>query len=224
MFGNTFLFAKLCSLELSTVSFWCTQRSWLSVKYQLTNWLFIHSERRLDQTCAGFSDHCMNGTTCDPDTNLCTAVNSKCYLYVTPGVLSTPSLFLSDSVSLTSASFSFARPYLFWHFVQLLQPLCLLYPSFSRTRSGVPQMRKSRSPVLRTQRCGRYILFKSDSATYSFISLFSIYTASLSNSHFLLKINWHKSRPLDRFIVSLWDTVDAEIKVTSVKNPEMFTL
>ena len=131
----------------------------------------------------------MNGTTCDPDTNLCTAVNSKCYPYVTPGVMSTPSLFLSDSVSLTSASFSFARPYLFWHFVQLLQPLCLLYPSFSRTRSGVPQMRKSRSPVLRTQRCGRYILFKSDSATYSFISLFSIYTASLSNSHSPLKIN-----------------------------------
>ena len=73
----------------------------LGVKYQLTNWLFIHLERRLDQTCAGFSDHCNNGTTCDTDTNLCTTVNSKCYLYVIPGVLSTPSLCFWATLSLS---------------------------------------------------------------------------------------------------------------------------
>ena len=103
----------------------------MGVKYQLTNSLFMHSERRLDQTCAGFSDHCISGTTCDPDTNLCTTVTteySKCCLYAIPGVLHVHPipLSLSDSVSLTSASFClylFTCPYLFWQFVQLLQPL-----------------------------------------------------------------------------------------------------
>ena len=63
----------------------------------------MHSEREINQTCAGFTDHCVNGATCDPDTNLCTTVKteySKCYLYAIPGVLSTPFLCLGPTQSL----------------------------------------------------------------------------------------------------------------------------
>ena len=98
VFGNTFLFATFCLLQLHAVSFWCTQSSWLGVKYRLTNWLFMLSERKLNQTCAAFSDHCINGTTCDPDTKICVTEDSKCCLYAIPGVLSTP--FLSVRLSL----------------------------------------------------------------------------------------------------------------------------
>ena len=59
------------------------------------------SERKLSQTCAGFSDHCVNGATCDPDTNICVTEDSKCCLYAIPEVLSTPFLRLCLTVSLT---------------------------------------------------------------------------------------------------------------------------
>ena len=64
----------------------------------------MHSEREINQTCAGFTDHCVNGATCDPDTNLCTTVKteySKCYLYAIPGVLSTPFLCLGPTLSVS---------------------------------------------------------------------------------------------------------------------------
>ena len=99
VFGNTFLFATLCLLQLHAVFFWCTQSSWLGVKYRLTNWLFMLSERKLNQTCADFSDHCINGTTCDSDTKICVTEDSKCCLYAIPGVLSTPFLRLWPTLS-----------------------------------------------------------------------------------------------------------------------------
>ena len=71
----------------------------MGVKYQLTNWLLMLSERKLNQTCAGFSDHCVNGTTCDPVTKICVTEDSKCCLYAIPGVLSTPFLCLCPTLS-----------------------------------------------------------------------------------------------------------------------------
>ena len=59
------------------------------------------SERKLNQTCAGFSDHCVNGTTCDPVTKICVTEDSKCCLYAIPGVLSTPFLCLCPTLSLS---------------------------------------------------------------------------------------------------------------------------
>ena len=147
--------------------FWSTQYSWLGVKYQLTDCLFKFSERKLNQTRAGFSDHCVNGTTCDPDTNICTATAKpgfgKCCLYAIPGMLSIPFLRLCPTLSRSPfASFClylFTCPYLFCHFVQLLQRLpSLSIHLFPETLSGVPRMQKSRSPVLRTQRYLRCIL------------------------------------------------------------------
>ena len=70
----------------------------------------MHSEREINQTCAGFSNHCVHGATCDPDTNICVTWNtdnSKCCLYVIPGVLSTPYLCLWPTLSRSRfASFS----------------------------------------------------------------------------------------------------------------------
>ena len=87
----------------------------------------MFSERKLEQSCAGFSDHCVNGTTCDPDTKICVTEDSKCCLFAIPGVLSIPFLRLCPTLSRSLfASFSlylFTCPYLFWHFVQLLQRL-----------------------------------------------------------------------------------------------------
>ena len=119
-------------------------------------------------------------------------------------------LFRSDSVSLTFASLSFclfACPYLFWHFVRLLQPLPPLTTSFI-TSSGVPRMQKSRSPVLKTQSYRRCILLSLTRPqwrlacfswcqelcliiiifNYFFIAVLSIYSPLLSNSHSQLRI------------------------------------
>ena len=106
--------------------------------------------------------------------------------------------------------------------------------SLSRTRSGVLRMQKSRSSV---PALPKMHYFKSDSVTmevgmfrlmpgvlpsYSFIAVISIYSVSLCNSHSQLYLKWHASRPLDQFIlVSQWYTADAEIKVSSVENPEL---
>ena len=134
--------------------FWFTQYSWLGVKYQLTNWLFMLSEREVNQTCAGFSDHCVNGATCDPDTNLCTTVKteySKCYLYAIPGVLSIPFLRLCPTLSRSPfASFSlflFTCPYLFWHFVQLFQHLPSLAIHLFPERAVVYRGCRSQGPL-----------------------------------------------------------------------------
>ena len=107
--------------------FWFTQYSWLGVKYQLTDCWFMFSERKLEQPCAGFSDHCVDGTTCDPDTKICVTEDGKCCLSAIPGVLSIPFLRLCPTLSRSPfASFYlylFTCPYLFGHFVQLLQRL-----------------------------------------------------------------------------------------------------
>ena len=99
----------------------------ITLKYQLTDCLFMFSERKLEQSCAGFSDHCVNGTTCDPDTKICVTEDSKCCLSAIPGVLSILFLLLCPTLSRSPfASFTlylFTCPYLFWHFVQLLQRL-----------------------------------------------------------------------------------------------------
>ena len=147
----------------------------------------------------------------------------------------------NPQVSNYTASFSlylFTCPYLFWHFVQLLQTL----PYLSRTRSDVPWMQKSRSPVLKTHRCPRYSLLNltqpqwglacfvwcQELCLFFFFSFFlffflflSIYFSLTFNSHSQLNIKWHTSRPLDQFIlVRQWGTAAAEIKVSSVENPE----
>jgi len=144
-------------------------------------------------------------------------------------------------VSNYTASFSLylvTCPYLFWHFVQLLQTL----PYLSRTRSDVPRMQKSRSPVLRTQRCPRYSLLNLTQpqwrlacfiwcqelcllilSFFLFIFFFSFFLSFRRsfNSHSQLNIKWHASRALDQFIlVTQWGTVDAEINVSSTENPE----
>ena len=164
MFGNTFLFAKSCFPQLHAVSFWFAQSSWLGVKYQLINWLFMLSERKLNQTCAGFIDHCVNSTTCDPDTKICVTEDSKCCLNAIPEVLSTPFLRLCLTVSLTFyivlfVSFCMSLSVLTLCSAVATPPLSN-YPSLSRTRSGVPRMQKSESIVLRTQRYRRYILLR----------------------------------------------------------------
>ena len=52
---------------------------------------------------------------------------------------------------------------------------------------------------------------------FIFLDLFSL----TFNSHSQLNIKWHTSKALDQFIlVSHWGTVDVEIKVSSVENPE----
>ena len=85
----------------------------------------MHSERKLGKRCAGFSDHCVSGTTCDPDTNICTAVkneSSKCCVYNTRGAVHPIPPSLSASVSPTfalSSLYLFTCPYRFWHFVRV---------------------------------------------------------------------------------------------------------
>ena len=161
----------------------------------------MFSERKLEQPCAGFRDHCVNGTACDPDLNICTAtantIVSKCCLYAIPGVLSIPFLRLCPTLSRSPfASFClylFTCPYLFCHFVQLLQRLpSLSIHLFPETLSGVPRMQKSRSPCAENPALPKTHSFKSDSATvevgmlrlmprvlpsYSFIAVFSVYSA-----------------------------------------------
>ena len=91
----------------------------------------------------------------------------------------------SDSVSLTFASLSFCLftcPYLFWHFVRLLQPLPSLTTSFI-TSSGVPRMQKSRSPVLRTPELPKLHSFKSDSATVE-VGMFQLVPGALPYHYF----------------------------------------
>ena len=122
------------------------------------------SERNLNQTCAGYIDHCVNGTTCDPDTNICVTEDSKCCQYAIPEVLSTPFLRLYLTVSLTLFIFLFVFAYMSLSVLTLCSavatPPLSNYPSLSRTRSGVPRMQKSESIVLRTQRYRRYILLR----------------------------------------------------------------
>ena len=142
----------VCCSCMLLLFFWYYAISWLGVKYQLTDCLFMFSERELNQTCAGFSDHCVNGTTCDPDTNICTATRvSKCCLYAIPGVLSIPFLRLCPTLSRSPfASFSlflFTCPYLFWHFVQLLQRLPSLAIHLFPERSVVYRGCRSQGPL-----------------------------------------------------------------------------
>ena len=114
------------------------------------------SERTLNQTCAGFSDHCVNGTTCDSDTNICVIGDSKCCLYAIPEVLSIPFLRLCLTVSLTFFIVLFVFAYMSLSVLTLCSvvaaPRLYRCPSLSRTRSGVPRMQKLGSTVLRTQR------------------------------------------------------------------------
>ena len=122
------------------------------------------SERKLNQTCTGFSDHCVSGTTCDPDTNICVTEDSTCCLYAIPEVLSTPFLCLCLNVSLTFFIVLFVFVYMSLSVLTLCPavatPPLSRCPSLSRTRSGVPRMQKSESTVLRTQRYRRYILLR----------------------------------------------------------------
>ena len=107
------------------------------------------SERKLNQTCAGFSDNCVKGTTCDPDTNICVTEDSKCCLYAIPEVLSTPFLRLCLTVSLTFFIVLFVFVYMSLSVLTLCPavatPPLSRCPSLSRTRSGVPRMQKSGS-------------------------------------------------------------------------------
>ena len=122
------------------------------------------SERKLNQTCAGFSDHCVNGTTCDPSTNICVTEESKCCLHAVTEVLSIPFLCICLNVSLTLLIVLFVFAYMSLSVLTLCSavatPPLSNYPSLSRTRSGVPRLQKSGSTVLRTQRYRRYILLK----------------------------------------------------------------
>jgi len=122
------------------------------------------SERNLNQTCAGYIDHCVNGTTCDPDTKICVTEDSKCCLHVVPEVLSTPFLCLCLTVSLTFFIVLFVFAYMSLSVLTLCPavatPPISRCPSLSRTRSGVPRIQKSGSTVLRTQRYRRYILLR----------------------------------------------------------------
>ena len=149
-FFSFFFFFFFSFFFLSFFS-WCTQRSWLGVKYQLTNCLFVFSERELNQTCAGFSEHCVNGTTCDPDTKICVTEDGKCCLYAIPGVLSIPFLRLCPTLSRSPfASFCvylFTCPYLFWHFVQLLQRLPSLSIHVFPERAVVYRGCRSQGPL-----------------------------------------------------------------------------
>ena len=110
--------------------------------------------------------------------------------------------FLSFSLSL------FACPYLFWHFVQLLQPL----PSLD-VYAVVCRGCRSQGPLCWEPSATEDAFFKSDSATmevdmlrlmprvlpsYSFIAVFSIYLATLSNSHSQLNVKWHASKGMLR--------------------------
>ena len=164
------------------------------------------SERRLNQTCAGFSDHCVNGTTCDPDTKICVTEDSKCCLYAIPGVLSTPFLCLCPTLSrlLLHRSICICLHVLICSGilsgccnpspleVSISSPHAQCYAADAEVKvlcAENPALRKIHS-------------FKTDSATmevgmfrlmpvlpsYSFTAVFSIYSASLCNSHSQLNI------------------------------------
>ena len=173
----------------------------------------MHSEREINQTCAGFTDHCVNGATCDPDTNLCTTVKteySKCYLYAIPGVLSTPFLCFDPTLSLSRLHRSLSVCLHVLICSGILSGCCNPLPPLTTsfiTSSGVPRMQKSRSPVLRTQRYRRCILLSLTRPQwrlacfswcqelcliilfiYFFIAVLSIYSPLLSNSHSQLRI------------------------------------
>ena len=174
------------------------------------------SERKLNQTCAGFGDHCVNGTTCDPDTKICVTEDSKCCLYAIPGVLSTPFLCLCPTLSLSLLHRSVCICLHVLICSGILSGCC--NPSHLQMSISFPHAQwyaadaevkvlYAENPTLR-----KIHSFKSDSATveagmfrlmpgvlpsYSFIAFFSflffffsssIYSASRCNSHSHLNI------------------------------------
>ena len=245
LLGNTLLFVKLCLLHVHVVPFS------KAVRQISTNQLIIHAFRTgnqpdvcrlhwpLCQRCHLWSWH---QSMHDCKDWVLSTVSVICTRY--PGCCP-PHSSVSVRLCLSHfciAVFLFVYMYLFvLAFCPLLQPLPPLTTSFI-TSSGVPRMQKSRSPVLRTQRCPRHSLLSltqpqrrlacfvwcQELCLFFFFSFFlffflflSIYFSLTFNSHFQLNIKWHASRALDQFIlVSQWGTVDAEIKVSSIENPE----
>ena len=154
------------------------------------------SERKLNQTCAGFSDHCVNGTTCAPDTKICVTEDSKCCLYAIPGVLSTPFLCLCPTLSLSLLHRSICICLHVLICSGILSGCCNASPLEVSISSPQTQWYAADAEVkvlyAENQALGKIQSVKSDSATmevgmfqlmpgvlpsYSFIAAFSIYSA-----------------------------------------------
>ena len=170
----------------------------------------MFSERELIQTCAGFSDHCVNGTTCERHISICINENTeygKCYLYAIPGVLSTPFPCLCPTLTLSLLHHSLCICLHVLICSGILSSCCnasrlCLSISFPNaqwcTADAEVQVPCAENPALPKMHS-----FKSDSATmedgmfrlmpgalpsYSCIPVFWIYSASLSESRSQLNI------------------------------------